>query len=105
MRGLNFFVERSRPTSQADVPSVQTVPELPPQATPAYTEQQIEEYCRRLDNAGFYAYGPGNWYFDAVQIIRQLQAEYSRLYESHQVMAGCLLDREIESELTPSKGG
>ena len=40
-----------------------------------YTPKQIEAYIKKMDNAGFYAYGPGNWYFDAVQIIRQLQEE------------------------------
>ncbi len=45
----------------------------PDDALVNYTEQQIEDYCEKMDNAGFYAYGPGNWYFDAVQIIRQLQ--------------------------------
>ena len=45
----------------------------PDDALVNYTEHQIEDYCEKMDNAGFYAYGPGNWYFDAVQIIRQLQ--------------------------------
>ena len=38
-----------------------------------FTEQQINDYCEKIDNLCLTAHSDGKLLFDAVQIIRQLQ--------------------------------
>ncbi len=44
-------------------------------ATVVYTEQQIDDYCEKIDNLCLTAHSDGRLLFEAVQIIRQLQGE------------------------------
>ncbi len=40
-----------------------------------FTEQQINDYCEKIDNICFAAHSDGKLLFEGMQIIRQLQAE------------------------------
>lgn len=50
-------------------------------STVVYTPEEIENHCETIENSGLYAFREGNWHFDSVQIIRQLQQENTELSE------------------------
>ena len=41
--------------------------------SPVYTEQQIEDFCEKVENLHLSSRAEGRMLFEAVQIIRQLQ--------------------------------
>ncbi len=59
---------------ESDVSTVQE-PYLHDFSSEQFTIEQINEYCRKIDNMYLVARSEGKLLFQSVQIIRQLQAE------------------------------
>jgi len=57
-----------------------------------FTPEQIEEYCKKVDNMGLYAYRKGNCLWEAVQIIRQLQTHVRAVSHIAEALAEDLPD-------------